>query len=165
MSFGLIYGLSHEGVPGHLRHGQGTRQIRHRVVEHGGVIWRVRDWGLVKLVLLGGHGGSSFVMKVGHQHRSSLEINHTITASLYLFQRCRVQFQVTLGGGSLGRRSLCSRTSFDLADEWCSSIFGMDGPVVSQEQVSSHKGASTFQAFERTLFGVCVPSDELAMLF
>ena len=97
------------------------------------MVGRVGGRGLVYLIVLGGHCGGSFVMKVGHQHCSSLEINHTITACLYLLQRCRVQFDVsfrssgTLGGGGFGAPS-----SFDLADQWRSSIFGMDGPIVPE---------------------------------
>ena len=94
------------------------------------------------------------MMKVGHQHRSSLKVNHTITASLYLFQRCRVQTNGWLCWSGLGR-GLCARPSLDLADEGYSSIFGMNGAIVSEQEVSSHKSAAAFCAFEGTFFGVC----------
>ena len=31
----------------------------------------------------------------------------------------------------------------------------MDGPIVTEEEITANKGASTFQALERTFFGVC----------
>ena len=96
-------------------------------------------------------------MQVGHQHCSSFEINHTITACLYLFQRRRVQLDRLLRRARLGlaRRCLGRRAALDLADERDAAVFGVDGSVVAEEQVSSDEGASTFSAFEGTLFGVC----------
>ena len=93
-------------------------------------------------------------MKVGHQHCSSLEINHTITACFYLFQRGRIQLDGLLGGRGLGRR-LRAGSTLDFAVEGNAAVFGMHGAIVTEEEVSSHEGAATFGTFEGSLFGIC----------
>lgn len=120
--------------------------------------------GLVKLdvLRLRCHYGCGFVFEVGHQHRSSLWIKHTITACLYLFQRRCIQANGGLRWSGLWRGLFCARASLDLADEGYSSIFCVYGAIVSEEQVSSHKSTSAFCAFERSLFGICAKEVELA---
>lgn len=94
------------------------------------------------------------MMKVGNQHRSGFEINHTITARLYLFQRRSVEHRLL---GRRGRRGRClgRRAPLDLADERDAAILRVDGAVVSQQQVTSDEGASALETVEGTFFRVC----------
>ncbi len=45
-------------------------------------------------------------------------------------------------------------TTLLLAGQRGAPIFGVNGAVVTEEQVTTHKGAATFEALERSLFGV-----------
>ena len=83
-----------------------------------------------------------------------------LTACLYLFQRRGVHVQTDGGLGRRARRGLGRRlpslSPLDLADQWSAAIFGVDGAIVSQQQVSSDEGTPAFLTFERTLFGVYI---------
>lgn len=118
------------------------------------MVWGVGRRGLVQVLVLIRHGGRCFVMKVGHQHCGSFKVNHTLTALFYLFQRRRIQPDGWLCRCGLWR-GFRARPSLDFADERDSSIFGVDGTVVSQQEISSDEGASTLLTFEGSLFGVC----------
>lgn len=157
MSFGLIYRIGQETIPGHLRHRHSILHERHTGIEHGGVIGRVGVVGVVEpIVVLVGHLRRSFMLKVGYQHCGSLKIKIALTACFYLLQRGRVHVHVNGGfGGSGLDRWLGGRPPLDLADEGDAAIFGVDGSIVSQQQVSSHKGGPALGAFEGSLFGIC----------
>ena len=105
--------------------------------------------------MLVGHLRRSFMLKVGYQHCGSFKIKIALTACFYLFQRggVHVHVQGGFGGGILGRW-LAGRPPLDFADERNAAIFGVDGTIVSQQQVPSHKGGAAFGALEGSLFGV-----------
>ena len=76
-----------------------------------------------------------------------------LTACFQLFQRRRVHVE-TDGLGGLGRRRLRARFSLVLADERDAAIFGVDGAVVSKEEIAADEGAAALEAFEGTFFGI-----------
>ena len=155
----------HEIPPRHLRHGHGTRHERVGAVEHGGVVRGVGRRGMVVEVLfLRSHLSCRFVMEVGHQHCRSLKVSHTITACFYLFQCGRIHAQRRFRGGRRRLRGcLGRRTPLVFGDERGAAIFGMNGPVVSQQQVPTDKRAATFHAFEGAFLGVCMSPVTVSM--
>jgi hypothetical protein len=92
-------------------------------------------------------------MKVPKQHAGSLQVIETIYAVVQGIQGGHL----CGGGGSL----LCSRigilvgTTPGLGLEGRTAVLCMDRPIVSEQQVSTYKGAFAFVALEGPLLGVC----------
>ena len=163
---GLRDGLRHELVPLHLGQRDGARGVRDGGLEQRGALGECHS----RSVLVGAnasvaHGGRRLVVQVGHQHRRRLEIHHAIAAGLDLLQGQGVDgCDSRLGGTGQGGR-LGASASLHVAVEGDAAILGVDGAVVSQQQVAAHEGTPTLHALERAFLGIWERGGELAFVW
>lgn len=101
--------------------------------------------------ILTGHGCS--LLEVGHQHGGVLHAERVIAIAKLLERRL---VEVGELGGCV-RRALAAAgrvASLRLCLEGHAAVFGVDGTVVSQQEVSPDEGGAAFAAFERSFFRV-----------
>ena len=153
----LGFRLGHHRVPpGHLgQHVLARGRVRDDGLHHGRA--GGRDDGLVvlrnHLGLLAGHG---LVVEVGHQHGGSIEVLvlvHGVVVGFDALERRGAFNRRRLRGPGVG--SLVGRPSLLLAGQRRAAILCVDGAVVAQEEVATHKGAAALEALEGALFRVC----------
>lgn len=95
------------------------------------------------------------MVKIGNKHGCSLDIKRTIRTIVNLLQRVLVETKGGLGrvGNSLGLRT---SSSLAVAVQRNTPILCMNSPVMSQEQITTHKCALTLLTFEWPLFRICI---------
>lgn len=101
------------------------------------------------------------MVEVGHQHGGRFEINHAIAAGLDLLQSRCVD-----GDSSFGRPrhavGLGTSSSLHVAVQRDAAVFCVHRAVMSQQQITSHKGTSTLHALEWAFFGIYTGNLRLA---
>lgn len=152
---GLGDRLRHELVPRHLRQRDGARGVGDGGLEERGARREGHSGsGLVGADARVAHGRRGLVVEVGHQHRGRLEVHHAVAAGLDLLQGGGVDGRDGRLGGPGQGRGLGAGAALHVAVEGDAAVLGVDGAVVSQQQVASHEGTSTLHALEGAFLGV-----------
>lgn len=139
-------------VPGHLGQRDSSRSVSDSGLEQCRPVRRDDSFVPVghEVRLLAGHR-----LEVGHQHGRRLDVNHPVAACFYLLQRRCVDRNGCLRWPSAVCALRCC-SSLDFAVQWDAAILRVDGAVVTQKQITPDECAPTFEAFERSFFGVYI---------
>jgi hypothetical protein len=133
-----------EAIPLHARYGDDALAVWAALLNG----WNGCDIAGHAVWLLAGHG---FVVEIPQQHAGSLEVIKAINA-VECAERGRIngrrslvlELRLLVLGGAAARLRLQRRAA----------VLGVDGAIVSQQQITADKGAFALVAFERAFFGI-----------
>ena len=91
-------------------------------------------------------------MKVSNKHGGGFHIENTVATGFDLLKSRSIEGYCRLGRAADRPGSLGTTATLAVTVKRNTSIFSMDGTVMTKKKIASDEGAPTLHALERTLF-------------